>query len=382
MTSRKNDKETAPRDQDAKESKTIASVHIEWNDRMEERVRAPSLDMGIANTAVNKTRCQRCWGRAVGRRNSVGGCTGIKCQVCGKRLEGAAAAKEEKRISKESMLNFMNMHLEHLPKYRDGDFVQKVFLGMPRLNKEEAMDRVERSKAIAKSKERRLTREGFPLGSAGLLFVQANLLVKSTETWFAEESKSAVGYSGVRVKGVKEDGSAIVSVPIDAKGISEDPGHQDHQLLHRLGSSMATALVLAFACELVLKAISLTSKDEAIRDHDLLGLYDDLPESSRNRIEADWGEIRRELDRARHTFGKWRYIEKNVGEKGVQSMINTQVARSLGRAARVLLDEAQFSGLDGGVSIEGDDKIHACDGINWHEEKVKMDVKGRETPLK
>ena len=46
MTSRKNDKETAPRDQDAKESKTIASVHIEWNDRMEERVRAPSSRHG------------------------------------------------------------------------------------------------------------------------------------------------------------------------------------------------------------------------------------------------------------------------------------------------------------------------------------------------
>ena len=53
------------------------------------------------------------------------------------------------------------------------------------------MDRVERSKAVAKSKRRSLTREGFPLGSAGLLFVQANLLVKSTERWFAEESKSA-----------------------------------------------------------------------------------------------------------------------------------------------------------------------------------------------
>ena len=382
MTSRKDDKETVPGDQDVKESKTIASVHIEWNDRMEVRIEAPSLDMGIATTAVKKTRCQRCWGRTVGRRNSAGVCTGLKCQVCGKRLEGEAAAKEEERISKESMWNFMNMHLEHLPKYRDGDFVQKVFLGMRRLNKKEAMDRVERSKAVAKSKRRSLTREGFPLGSAGLLFVQANLLVKSTERWFAEESKSAVGYSGVRVKGVKEDGSAAVSVPIDAKGISEDPGYHDHQLLHRFGSSMATAIVLAFACELVLKAISLTSKDEAIKCHDLLELYDDLPGSSRNRIEADWGEIRRELEQARHTFGRWRYIEKNAGEKGVQSMINAQVARSLGRAARVLLDEAEFAGLDGGVSIEGYDKIHAGNGMNWHEEKVKVDVKGRETPLK
>ena len=65
----------------------------------------------------------------------AGVCTGLKCQVCGKRLEGEAAAKEEERISKESMWNFMNMHLEHLPKYRDGDFVQKVFWGMRRLNK-------------------------------------------------------------------------------------------------------------------------------------------------------------------------------------------------------------------------------------------------------
>ena len=66
MTSRKDDKETVPGDQDAKESKTIASVQIEWNDRMEVRVEAPSLDMGIANTAVKKTRCQKCWGEQLG----------------------------------------------------------------------------------------------------------------------------------------------------------------------------------------------------------------------------------------------------------------------------------------------------------------------------
>ena len=47
----------------------------------------------------------------------------------------------------------------------------------------------------------------------------------------------------------------------------------------------------------------------------------------------------------------------------------------------MLLDEAEFSGLDGGVSIEGSDNIHTGDGMNWHEEKVKVNVKGRETPL-
>ena len=373
---------TVSKDRRAQGRRTIASIKIEWNDPMVHHVKAPMLDMGNANNAIMKTRCQRCWGRAVGRINGDGVCTGIKCQVCERRIEGEGATTEKARISRESMLNFMNMSLGHLPKYRDGEFAQKVFLGVPRLSEKEVTCRADNSKAGAKSKgERKLTREDFPLGSAGLLFAQAKLLVSSTEPWFAVETKALPGYSGVRVREIKEDGTAVVSLPIDPQGISEDPGYYDHQIFQKFGSTMATAMVLAFSCELVMKAIGLTSKDEAIKCHNLMELYNDLPESIRNRLEADYGEIKEKLNHARHTFGKWRYFEKHVGGQAIQSMISTNVVKSLGKAARVLLDEAEYSGLDGSVSIKGYEKIHASNDVKWREGTVTAEIKGREEPL-
>ena len=77
---------------------------------------------------------------------------------------------------------------------------------------------------------------------------------------------------------------------------------------------MARGMMSAFACELAMKAISLTVNDEAQRHHDLLRLYRGLPESSRQRLEFDFPNIPNVMKSGRHRFGKWRYFESGKKE--------------------------------------------------------------------
>ena len=60
---------------------------------------------------------------------------------------------------------------------------------------------------------------------------------------------------------VNTDGS--VTVRIDAHALSQNPRHQEQELLTRAGLLLGNGMIAAFACELALKAISLTCTDEA-----------------------------------------------------------------------------------------------------------------------
>ena len=121
----------------------------------------------------------------------------------------------------------------------------------------------------------------------------------------------------------------------------------------KLGCTMTNALMSAFACELAMKAIRLARLDGARRSHDLLRLYEDLPKDSRIRIHAADPGMRTVLEKARHAFGKWRYFETAIGERGIGAMLDTQQALDLGKAARVLLDEAELAGLTCRVELDG-----------------------------
>ena len=59
---------------------------------------------------------------------------------------------------------------------------------------------------------------------------------------------------------------------------------------------MARGMMSAFACELAMKAVSLTVNDAARKTHDLLCLYDHLPKSSKQRLEFDFPDIRGGVD--------------------------------------------------------------------------------------
>lgn len=152
--------------------------------------------------------------------------------------------------------------------------------------------------------------------------------------------------------------------------------------MKRLGSTLTVAMMSPFACELAMKAIRLTSLDEARKCHDLWRLWRDLPSDSLERIEKDFTGIVSILKSARHTFDKWRYLEANVGGRGIRAMIDTERPFTLAKAARVILDEAEIAGLGYSVGLDATQStMKDYDRRDIHI-KQNLRVRGIEAPLK
>ena len=64
---------------------------------------------------------------------------------------------------------------------------------------------------------------------------------------------------------------------LSTRGVSDDPQFQERRLVRKMGRTLTAAMISAFACELAMKAIALTAKDEAAKSHDLDALYAELP---------------------------------------------------------------------------------------------------------
>ena len=367
--------------EEAGKPQTSGRVKIEWNwDLDEEWHEIKSVGLGDQKYALGeegrfqlKGRCRRCWGGLIGKMEAGQPPTAIRCRVCDLLLEGDEAREEHERMSKESGMNSFGMALGMRPKYRaDATLVQKIFPYMDRLSAEEFSQRSgdEVQKGVKKGW---LTRSSFPAGSAGFLFLQARALMSGVERLPRE--LSVVRFWDVDMH---EDGSATVNVP--AEQLSEHSKTSEKELMKRLGSTMTIALMSAFACELAMKAICLTRKDEARKSHDLRDLYSDLPEDSRERIEEDFPEVGSVLKNARHTFDKWRYFEANVGGRGISAMIDTDRAFSLAKAARVLLDEAELMGLGYSVHIEATRQIAETAGRRDMHVKHNLHTTAKENP--
>ena len=235
----------------------------------------------------------------------------------------------------EGTVNMLNMGLGQFPRYKeDSRFVYKVFPQMAPLPEEQFLKHVE-IKAAAGSRSGWLTRSGFPAGSAGLFLLQARVLISGVERTARE--MTVAQFSDFDLN---DDGSATIRVSKEELG--KHSATQEYELLKRMGSTMTVGMMSAFACELAMKAIRLTRLDEARRGHDLITLFDALPEDSRERIAADFSEVATVLERGRHTFGSWRYFEKNVGEPGFAALVDTGKALGLGKVARVILDEGEM----------------------------------------
>ena len=265
------------------------------------------------------------------------------------------------------------MALGLLPKYQDGArFVSKIFPHIDRQTAEEFQRRTI-AQATKEPKEGWLTRREFPGGSAGFLFLQARALMSGLERLPSELSVAPFWDFDMH-----DDGSTTVHVP--TKELREDPKAGENELMKRLGSTMIIAMMSAFACELAMKAIRLTRMDEARKSHDLWQLYRDLPEDSRARIEEDCPEGSSVLKKARHTFDKWRYFEANGGGRGISSMIDTDRAFALAKAARVLLDEAELMGLGYSVEIDATKKVTKISDRKYMHFSHKMHTTAREAP--
>ena len=335
-----------------------------WNFDMErESVSLGDFRPGDYGSATFKGRCKSCWGRLIGRVDDNNEVTGIKCIVCGIKLENNEAQCEYNRMQDEGLRNLMNMGWGHPAKYGTSLFVEKVF---PRLGKftNQELDQHVKGKSELGRKCNFLTRSDFPIGSPAYLFMQASLLVAGIE----EISKP----------GERHIAAFIPDESMEKK--KYDPRYLEHRLKRNMGTTMTEAMMSAFACELSIKAICLTRKDEAPKTHDLVKLYDFMPENSKRRITADYPNARSVLKRDRQKFGDWRYFETRIGKKAMLTMIDSERIRELGNVSRVLLDECEIVGLHYLVSGNVKEKLGKNDQKGAYDSKLEVNIVGKESP--
>lgn len=353
----------------------VATIKIEWGMDLDKVSTDWSIAGGEPQSTTLKGRCKRCWGGLVARLDDNHQITGIKCRVCGKLLEGEPARLEHARMGNEGAISTLNMDMRWLPRYTDdGTFVQKVMPACEPLPKEAIATRI-KSRAAGGRQKQRLTRFDFPPGSPGFFMLQASVLMASVEDISNPDEWSIADFPDVQFR---DDGTAICT--LSTSGVSDDPQFSERRLVRKMGRTMTAAMISAFACELAMKAIALTAKDEAIKGHNLDALYADLPEQSRLRIAADFPHVERVLKDGRHSFGAWRYFETGIGQTAAQAMINTEQARNLGKAARVILDEAEMMGLEYSVNLSAKEHIRVVGQTQTHHQDLKINVKGCEGP--
>ena len=362
--------------------KSIDPVKIEWNwDLNDQWNNLTSIKgdqeykIGEEGSIRLKGRCRRCWGGLIAKCQTEHFPEAIRCRVCETMLEGDDAKSEFQRMSKESSSNMFNIAFDQAIRYSDeGRFVQKVFPHIARLSEHELRQRVT-SHRNTNNKNGRLNRNGLPVGSAGFLFLQAKALMSGVECLPRETS--VVNFLDLDIN---DDGSATVY--LSKEELRMHSKTLENNFMKKLGSTMTISMMSAFACELAIKAICLTCMDHARKSHDLWKLYCDLPKNSTDRIEADFSGIVTILEKARHTFNKWRYFEPNDGGHGFSVMIDTERAFDLAKAARVILDEAEMVGLGYSVAVEATRKVPKADNRKNVHVKHDLKVRGTEAPPK
>ena len=355
---------------------TIATTKIEWGVDMDTMSTSWPMGGGEERKTKLKGRCKSCWGGLVGRTDDSYRWTGIKCRVCGKVLEGTDAEAEGRRMLEEDAFDPMNLFIGHHPRSNNGHFTFKVFSDIDRLTEEGLSERIaSRMPEASRGRVPKLTRDNFPEGSPGLLLLQAKLLMVGVEQFANPNEVSIADFPEVDVK---DDGTLVTYLSME--GLSEDPQYKQYRMAGRIGSTMIESMISAFACELAMKAISLTCKDETIKTHDLSDLFTDLPRESRERIKADYPEIEALMERTRQVFGKWRYFEMDVGESGLNAMIDMERAHAMGKAARVIMDEAEIVGLRGDVRMDAKENVRKLDDRTIHKYNINISVVGGESP--
>ena len=292
-------------------------------------------------------RCANCWGAVSGTKDANGRWSRIRCLVCGRSVDEDDAVHEADAMRREAAVNMAAARVGRPAKYRAGArFVLKLVPDMDR-DKGKMDRRVEASLAKGR-KHGRLTRHDIPLGTAGYLYAQARAFLAAVDYLSAE--KSAIALSDfelgepqvVNIDGSLDDGTLHATGK--AQGVYREPSARE--LMGRMGTRLVSGMAAAFACEVGVKAILVTRLDEAAKTHDLLELYRELPEDSRRRLAGDFPTIGEVLHHNRQTFGKWRYFEQSTGEKAIRGLVDTDRVSGLGKAARVIADECDVTGLN------------------------------------
>ena len=338
-----------------------STTFVVWSKDLECTLSPSGPEAGKEEEVKVKGRCAACWGGLALRGEGENGVVSrLKCRVCNRSLAGEAAAEEYRRVLEEAIDNAWRASMGFPPIRERGRFVCKLFPHLPRLPEDEVRERIG-SNAAQRDRREWLTRSDFPLGEAAYLYVQARLLVAAVSDLYASHDEAVVGFR--------------------MAATNDDLGGDERDLNRRLGSTMARGMMSAFACELAMKAISLTVSDEARRQHDLLLLYRDLPESSMQRLEFDSPGIAEAMEEGRQRFGRWRYFERG-NKEALTAIIGSRLEQSLGKSARVLLDEAEVVGLRGGVDLKARRHVTDHGDTNTALYSFRATMKGAENPPK
>ena len=359
------------------EDREALSIEVEWNVNMDSMsVTRFQMGGGPEREFMFKARCRKCWGGLRGRTDASGAWTGIRCRICGTIFEREKAQAELNRMWQECSTNSMNLYMGFETNYADGAFVFKIWEPFGRLSEKELKERVSANRTMAdtEAKGRWLTRNDFPVGAPALLFLQAQLLMEGVSR-VPGPLEGVVDFDPVSFRG---DGTMLVNIPVDE--MKRDPDYRENSIRGNMGATMVGALTSAFSCELAMKAICLTCNDMAIKTHDLLDLFEDLPDECKGRIVADYPEISDVLEQSRQTFEKWRYFEVAVAEEALGTMINTDRSAKLAKAARVILDEAAAVGLQGVVNVNATRNGQVQGDRTLITDHLKVSVKGGECP--
>lgn len=158
-----------------------------------------------------------------------------------------------------------------------------------------------------------LTRHGFSEGAPSYFYLQAVELMTAVECLPRLDSVGRFPKADV--------GREMASVRMEEflEPVTEDPEFLERETMRRLGTTMSSGVLSAFACELALKAICLTVTGEAKKSHDLVVLYGGLPRGSRDRITADLSDMDEIIEESRHLFWQlavFRAASWGVGDAG------------------------------------------------------------------
>lgn len=80
------------------------------------------------------------------------------------------------------------------------------------------------------------------------------------------------------------------------------------------------------------------------------------------------------------TLERGRYFETNVGKRGFVALIDSKIALGLGKAARVLLDEAEMMGLGYSVRLKARQRVREDGDERVFQYDQRLKVGGYEAP--
>ncbi len=303
---------------------------------------------GAPAAPIIEGRCIQCWGEAF-LSDTSDEITGLECRLCSNHLKGEEAANEWASLKQEAERNILASSLGKAATYRsNAKFLAKI---IPDMHRDKV--RWENQMKAARMLPRRvnkipwITRHDVPAGNAGFLYLQAKLLAAGARTLpqeMAIHRWDEIALTQPLACRIENLGKSGANIKIKAVG---SPRTSSGAWEERAGAIMMRTMSAAFSCEVALKAILMTRHHRARKTHDLLDLYDDLPDDSRARMKGDYPAIRDVFKNSRQTFDKWRYFESAISKEAAERTLHHERTKDLEKAARVIIDECAVAGLKG-----------------------------------